>query len=351
MTENKQVTAPWKLLIVDDEIDIHEITELTLKRLKFENRSIEFLHAYTANEAKVVLMAHSDIAVILLDVVMENDTAGLDLVRTIREDFNNDSVRLVIRTGNPGLAPEEEVTLAYDINDYRGKTELTAQSLRTVIITALRSYKAFDTIKALNNEIDETQRELIFSLGEIAESRGQDTSKHVERVGMISGLLASKLGYSEDDAKQIQLAASMHDIGKMAINDDIINKPGKLTDEEFEHMKKHCIYGFDMLSNSERKLLMTAAQIAYEHHENYDGSGYPRGLKGDEIHQVSRIVAIVDVFDALATKRVYKDAWPLDEILDFIKSQKNIKFDPELVDVLFDNIDEITNLIEKIENE
>ena len=341
---------PWKILIVDDEKDIHDVTTLTLKRLKYEDRGLKFIHAYSALEAREKLIEHKDIAVALLDVVMEHDTAGLDLVRSIREEYHNDVVRIVLRTGNPGLAPEEEVTLKYDINDYRGKTELTAQNLRSAIITSLRSYKAINTIKILNYEIDITQKELIYSLGEIAESRGLDTSRHVERVGRISGFLAEKMGATKEDLQYMQLAASMHDIGKMAINDDILNKPGKLTKEEFEHMKKHCSYGYEMLKGSSRKLLKMAATIAYEHHENFDGSGYPRGLKGEETSLISQIVAIVDVFDALGTKRVYKDAWETKDILDFIKSQKGIKFDPKLIDIFLDHIEEVNLIVKEIES-
>jgi len=342
---------PWKLLVVDDDIDIHEVTELTLKRLEFDSKSIEFIHAYSASEAKIKLIEHTDIAVALLDVVMESDTAGLDLVKLIREEFKNDGIRLILRTGNPGLAPEESVTMLYDINDYRGKTELTAQSLKTVIITALRAYQSIDTIKNLNKEIDQTQRELIYTLGEIAESRGLGLGKHVERVGRVTEFIAAKMGFSSESLDSIRLAASMHDIGKMAINDNVLNKPGALTAEEFELMKKHCGYGYEMLKSSDRELLKMASVIAFEHHENYDGSGYPRGLKGDEIQLISSIVALVDVFDALATKRVYKEIWSNDEILKYIKSQIGIKFDPAVVSIFFEHMDQINELIAMIENE
>lgn len=342
---------PWKVLVVDDDIDIHEITELTLKRLVFDDRNLKFIRAYSASEAKIKLIDHHDIAIALLDVVMEEDTAGLDLVKCIREEFKNDSIRLILRTGNPGLAPEESVTLLYDINDYRAKTEITAQSLKTAIITALRAYKSIVTIQNLNSEIDMTQRELIYTLGEIAESRGVGLGKHVERVGRITALLAEKMNFPIDQLDHIRLGASMHDIGKMAVNDCILNKPGVLTFEEFEQMKKHCDYGYEILKNSDRELLKTAAIIAYEHHENYDSSGYPRGLQGEEIHLISRIVALVDVFDALATKRVYKDIWPQTEILSYIQSQSGLKFDPKVVDVFFENIDAINELIASIESE
>lgn len=334
----------WKILIVDDDRDIHDITEMALRRLVYDNRPLSFLNAYSASEAIEQLTNHTDIAIALIDVVMEKDTSGLDLVKIIREEMGNNNIRIIVRTGNPGLAPEESVTLNYDINDYRGKTELTAQSLRTAIVTALRSYMALVTITGLKQEIDDTQRELIYALGEIAESRCIDNGHHVKRVGFISCLLAKKLGFNPHDAEIMHLAASMHDIGKLAIDDKILNKPGKLTFEEFEQIKNHCLYGYELLKNSQRELLKEAAIIAYEHHENYDGSGYPRGLKGNEINLTSRIVALVDVFDALATKRVYKEKWPQEDIIKFIKEQRGIKFDPAIVEVFLENLDEINDI-------
>lgn len=335
----------WKILIVDDDRDVHDITEMALRRLVYDNRPLSFINAFSASEAIEQMKNHTDIAIALIDVVMEKDTSGLDLVKIIREVMGNHNIRIIVRTGNPGLAPEESVTLNYDINDYRVKTELTAQSLRTAIITALRSYTALVTITGLKQEIDDTQRELIYALGEIAESRCIDNGHHVKRVGHISAFLAKKLGFNLHDAEIMHLAASMHDVGKLAIDDKILNKPGKLTYEEFEQIKNHCVFGYELLKNSQRELLKEAAIIAYEHHENYDGSGYPRGLKGEEIHLTSRIVALVDVFDALATKRVYKEQWPQEDIIQYIKEQCGIKFDPAIVGIFLDNLEEINCII------
>jgi response regulator RpfG family c-di-GMP phosphodiesterase len=336
---------PWKILIVDDEVDVHDVTVLALKRLEFESRSLQFIHAYSAAEAKVRLIEHPDMAVALLDVVMERDDAGLELVKTIREIFLNENIRLILRTGNPGQAPEEDVTLTYDINDYRDKTELTAKNLRTVIITALRSYQSILTIKGLHKEINETQKELIYTLSEIAESRSLDTSSHVKRVGGISTILAKALKLSDTEVENMQLAASMHDLGKLAIDDSILNKPGKLSEQEFDIMKQHCVFGYEILKHSQRELLKMASIIAYEHHENFDGTGYPKGLKQNEIHIWSRIVALADVVDALAMKRVYKESWPADLIFDYVREQKGKKFDPVIVDAFFEHIELVKHVM------
>jgi len=343
--DSKQLAAindSWKILIVDDEEDVHTVTRMALRRLVFEGRNMEFLSAYSAAEAKELLHSHTNVAVILLDVVMEDDTAGLSLVSYIRRNLENTMVRIIIRTGDPGQAPEEHVIMDYDINDYREKTELTTQRLRTAVVTALRSFRDLSTIDALNLEIEDTQKELVYALGEIAESRSSETSNHVKRVGEIAKILASRYKLPDSEAEILRLAASMHDLGKLAIHDSILAKPGALTVDEFAIMKTHSEMGYEMLKASKRPLLQTAAIIAHQHHENYDGTGYPQGLKGKEIHLYSRIVALADVFDALGNQRVYKGPWTNDKIKDYIQEQAGKKFDPQIVTLFLRNFSAIS---------
>ena len=332
----------FKILIVDDEKDVHAVTRMALRRLIFEGCTMEFLSAFSAAEAKELLHIHSDVAVILLDVVMEDDTAGLSLVSYIRRDLSNTMVRIIIRTGDPGQAPEEHVIMDYDINDYQEKAELTTQRLRTAVVTALRSFRDLSTINTLNREIEDTQKELVFALGEIAESRSSETSNHVKRVGEIASILAVMCNLPESEAEILRLAASMHDLGKLAIHDCILAKPGVLTVDEFTIMKTHSEMGYEMLKASKRPLLQTAAIIARQHHENYDGTGYPLGLQGNEIHLYSRIVALADVFDALGNKRAYKTTWPNDKIKDYIQEQAGKKFDPDIVKLFLQNFSAIS---------
>lgn len=327
-------TDPWKILIVDDEEDVHTVTRMALRRLTFEGRSVSFISAYSAEEAKKLLLLHSNLAVILLDVVMEEEDAGLSLVHFIRKELDNSMVRIIIRTGHPGQAPEDNVTIDYDINDYREKTELTNLRLRTSVVTALRSFRDLSTIVSLNQELEATQKELIFTLGEIAESRSAETGNHVKRVGEISKLLALEYGIPEREAEMLRLAASMHDLGKLAIHDSILNKPGPLTPEEYSIMKTHSELGYNMLKASKRPLLKIAATIAREHHENYDKTGYPQGIDGSAMHIYSQIVALADVFDALGNKRVYKKSWSKDQIQEYLQEQKGKKFNPQLVNLL-----------------
>ncbi len=195
-------------------------------------------------------------------------------------------------------------------------------------------------IVELGHEIEQTQKDIILTLGAVGESRSKETGMHVKRVAEYSRLFALKLGLPGDEAELLKTASPMHDIGKVAISDAILNKPGKLTPEEYDDMKRHTLIGHEMLKNSDRTLLKTAATIALEHHEKWDGSGYPHGKKGEDIHIYGRITAIADVFDALGSDRVYKKAWEMERILELFKSERGRHFDPTLVDIFFENLDE-----------
>ncbi len=190
----------------------------------------------------------------------------------------------------------------------------------------------------LLNEIIETQKEMLETLGEIGESRSQETGNHVKRVALYSYLLAKLAGISEDKALLLKHASPMHDIGKVATPDSILLKPGKLTSDEFEIMKQHAVIGYNIFRNSQRDLLRTAAIIAYEHHEKWDGTGYPNGVKGESIHIFGRITSIADVFDALGSDRVYKQAWKMEQIVAYMTEQQGKHFDPILVQLFLDNL-------------
>ena len=195
-------------------------------------------------------------------------------------------------------------------------------------------------IYSLNEEIHSTQKEVVFTMGAIGERRSKETGNHVKRVAQYSKIFALKYGMSEEEAELLLEASPMHDIGKIAIPDSILNKPAKFTNDEFNHMKEHSQIGYEMLRYSSRPLLKLAATISYEHHEKWDGSGYPRGLKGKEIDINGRITAIADVFDALGSDRCYKEAWDDEKIFKLFKEEKGKHFEPELVDIFFDNLDE-----------
>ncbi|GIO13995.1 hypothetical protein J19TS2_35500 [Cohnella xylanilytica] len=493
LAESGSIENRWKVVIVDDEQEVHHLTRLVLSDFEFDGRRLEFVSAYSEPEAMKVLEDHPDAAVVLLDVVMDRDDSGLRIVRHIRERLKYVTTRIILRTGQPGQAPEKVVITNYDINDYKEKTELTAQKLFTTVMAALRSYRDIQVIENnklglekiihasadlfelkslnqfasgvltqltailnlnrnalhcnsfavskgqeeiyilaatgdysdsavpntrvqdvapprvlrcieeafrnkrgefaadhftcyfqsktgrenviyfegavkpsewnrylidiycsnvsiafenlyLNEEVETTQKDIIFTLGEIAETRSKETGNHVKRVAEYSKLLALKVGLPEEEAEMIRLASSMHDVGKVAVPDEILNKPGKLTPEEFDVIKQHTNHGYAMLNHSNRDLIKTAAIIAYQHHEKYDGQGYPNGLAGEEIHLYGRIAALADVFDALGSDRVYKKAWPLEDILDYFRRESGRHFDPKLVDLFFEHLDDILEI-------
>jgi len=199
-------------------------------------------------------------------------------------------------------------------------------------------------VENLSYEIEETQREVVFTMGAIGETRSKETGNHVKRVAEYAKLLATHYGMDDKEAETIRQASPMHDIGKVAIPDSILNKPGKLTADEFEIMKTHAELGYQMLKSSNRPILKAAALIAHQHHEKYDGTGYPRGLKGDDIHIYGRIIALADVFDALGSDRVYKKAWGDDEIFSLLNEQKGKQFDPKLIDIFFENLPDFVTI-------
>ena len=199
----------------------------------------------------------------------------------------------------------------------------------------------------LHNELEETQRELIYRMGEIGETRSLETGNHVKRVAEYSKLLGEKYGLSTEEVNILFMASPMHDIGKVGIPDSILNKPGKHTPQEWEVMKTHSEIGYDILKSSNRPILKAAAIISHTHHEKWDGSGYPRNLSGDDIHIFGRITAIADVFDALGSDRVYKKAWDLDRILNLFKEQRDIHFDPMLVDIFLKNLNDFLVIRDK----
>lgn len=488
ISDNILTVSPWKILIVDDEPDIHQVTEMSLKNFEFCGRGLEFLNAYSARQAKEILLKEKDIAVALVDVVMESEHAGLDLIKYIREELNDEFIRLILRTGQPGQAPERKVIQEYDINDYKEKTELTSQKLYSTIYTSLRSYRdlialdnnryglehvinasahlftthkldnfiqgvleqlvallylgddafyvgceclAFEhdqgnaTVIAatgrftdsigkqpaesldphvfqliseahnkkqsilrekefvgyfqphegredvvyvnshqplsqrdlrmielflhnvsiayenviLRNEVEGTQREVLYMLGESIETRSRETGQHVRRVAEYCRLIALGIGLSEREADVIEIASPLHDFGKIGIPDRILHSPGKLCVEDWEIMKSHASIGYELLNNSNREILKAAAIIAWQHHEHWNGNGYPEAIKGEEIHIFARIGAIADVFDALGSKRCYKDAWPIERIITYMIEQRGKQFDPALIDWVIANID------------
>jgi len=205
-------------------------------------------------------------------------------------------------------------------------------------------------IKSLNTEIEETQKEVVFTMGAIGESRSKETGNHVKRVAEYSKLFALYYGLSKKEAQMLKQASPMHDIGKVAIPDAVLNKPGRFDEEERQIMNTHSQLGYEMLKHSNRPLLKCAATVALQHHEKWDGTGYPKGLKAEEIHIYGRITALADVFDALGSDRCYKKAWDDEKIFKLFKEERGKHFEPKLVDIFFEHLEEFLKIRDKFKD-
>ncbi len=498
--EDDEVTTPanqggidqrlWRVLIVDDDVDVHAVTRLALRNVSFKGRELELFSAYSGQEGYQILRDTPDIALVLLDVVMETDDAGLILARRIREELGNHIVRVVLRTGQPGQAPEQRVIIEYDINDYKAKTELTTQKLFTTVISALRAYeslmmlersriglgkilagatnlyhvhslrefasgvlnqvsaildvgadgvlcvmqagdgvptvvaatgsyaaladnelmppghpllptiaKAFEEKRsqfehpanvlfihtmedrelaisvtppwplaqiqrdllevfcqriaaAFDNlymfgQLRKAQEATVVALADLAEFRDRDTGGHVRRVQQISSGIAARMRHNGVDdteltpqlIEMIGLASILHDVGKVSTPDQVLLKPSAHTLEERTVMRTHAEIGRAILERASVMVdgvsyLTYGAQIAGSHHEHFDGAGYPNGLAGRAIPLAARIVAVVDVFDALLHRRPYKEPWPYTAVVNYIKERSGSQFDPDVVTAL-----------------
>jgi HD-GYP domain-containing protein (c-di-GMP phosphodiesterase class II) len=236
------------------------------------------------------------------------------------------------------------------INKMPEPQSFSKQDLEHLLLAATYTGKALDAAM-LQEEIEATQREIIFTLAETGELRSKETGFHVKRVAEFCNLFADKYGLNGDETQLLKLSSPMHDIGKIAIPDSILLKPGKLDRDEWTIMQSHTTLGYEMLKHSERRLLKAAAIIANEHHEKWNGKGYPSGTEGAGIHIFGRITAMADVFDALANSRVYKPAWELERIVELFKEENGQQFDPDLVKVFLENLDAFVEIKETYRDE
>ena len=492
--DSENGVQPWHVLVIDDEQSVHDVSKLSFGRLEVFDQPVKIHSAFSAKEARELLSSDIDFCMAFVDVVMETDDAGLKLVDWIRNDLDNHEIRLILRTGQAGAAPEGEVIRNYDINDYRNKSELTSQTLNTCVYNGIRGYRDLHTIaKSLTSfrklietstnllkedrldtlastafiglldlfdvdnsslyltrrqedifsetseklisctgkfstaseqgfeslppevsskinhayqdkitiltdkefvgyfttgrksasvlyvefsghasdlsahmvelfatqavltfenlsrkeELETSQTELMYMVGDAIEARSMETGSHVKRVALYCEFLATKLDLPIDFIAALKIAAPLHDIGKITTPDRILHKPAKLDPDEWEIMKTHAAAGAQILNRSQLPIARLGARLAHWHHENWDGSGYPDGLKGEGIPIEARIMAIADVFDALGSKRCYKEKWPKAEISEFIASERGKKFDPQLVDICIEYFDVLYGIRER----
>ncbi|WP_213607873.1 two-component system response regulator [Pseudoalteromonas sp.] len=276
--------------------------------------------------------------------LLEKEYPKLILLDIMMPDMNGFEVCKIVKS-TPALShiPIIFVTALDDENDEFNGFELGAVDYITKPISPAIVRARVKTHLSLvqAEQLKQAHVDLVERLGRAAEYKDTDTGEHIARMSQYSKVLALALGMNEQHAELLRQAAPMHDVGKIGIPDSILLKPGKLTPNEFAHMKEHAAIGAKILANSPSPLLQLAHVLAIEHHEKWDGTGYPNGLKGEEISIEGRIVAIADVFDALTSKRPYKEPWSIEQTLEHMQQQAGKHFDPQLVELFISKIDAI----------
>jgi len=321
------------LLIVDDTptnlIVVERILASEGYDMTFANDGVEALQA----------VQKESFDLILLDVMMPRMN-GFEVCRRLKEKSETKDIPVIFLSA---VTESEGISEGFDVGgvDYIIKP-FKSQELKARIKTHLE-------LKFLRErDVEQTQRDIVYTLGFVGELRSKDTGNHVQRVAEYAGLLAQLYGMNEEETEVVKLAAAMHDIGKVAVPDRILNKPDRLSADERTVMNKHTQWGRHIFSRSKKPILQAAAIISFEHHEKWDGSGYPRGLKGKAIHIYGRIAALADVFDALGTKRPYKEAWALEDIYATIRMESGKHFDPDLVDIFVDHYGDFLSIRERL---
>lgn len=349
-----------RILIVDDDDQIR----LILKRM-LERRGYECVLATNAGEARRCLETdEAGFTLMLCDVNMPGES-GLELIQHVLAEHPGTAALMVTGLDDPQLA---DVALEYGAYGYMTKP-FKASELLINVANALRrralelenrahrdrlEHTVLERTAALRDAVarlEESERDLrlyqeetVSRLSSAAELRDAETGRHIERMSRTCFLLAGRLGLDPELAELIRAASPMHDIGKIAIPDSILLKPGPLTADERKVMERHTEIGYQILAGSEARLLQLAATLAWTHHEYWDGSGYPRGLQGDEIPLEGRIAAVADVFDALLTDRPYRSACSIDEAVAMMRAKRGRQFDPEILDVFLDALPQVIDL-------
>ena len=251
------------------------------------------------------------------------------------------------------VVPDEPLVTLFGVLVY-GVVPRVIEFLAITIVCVSVTNKLQNLIRDLiekNNELYEDQQTLLGSLAELIEAQSHETGRHVKRVSAYTEILCTALGMSEEETWKVSVASMMHDVGKIAVPKEILYKPSKLTDEEFEEVKKHVDYGYNLLCHSPGEIIRIAATIAQQHHERYDGLGYQQNLEGEKIDLFARCVAIADVFDALVSKRCYKEEWTPEEARKEILAQSGKQFDPKLTALFDEHFDEFAEVMYKYPDE
>jgi len=339
-----------RILVVDDEAQIRSLVRRLLERAGYECRTAE-----DPADAERVL-AEETFELLLADLQMPGGS-GLDLMARVRTAYPDTAAIMITGVDDPQLAeaalslgaygyvvkPFSPTELAIQVMNAlrRRKLEIAQRHERERLeqMVAARTSELRRAVEDLKRSEEETARRLAAAV----EARDHETAAHIERVGEFSKLVAQRLGLPEDDCELIGRASKLHDVGKIGVADGILLKPGPLTDGERRVMEKHATIGHDMLAGSKLELLELAATIAWTHHERVDGTGYPRMLRGGEIPLAGRIVAVVDVYDALTGDRPYRGAVPHDQAITLLQAGRGTQFDPAVLDAFVEALGSRSN--------
>jgi len=350
---SQDIHNEYSILIVDD---IAENIQIAFNILKNQNYALSYA---LSGEDALSLVESNQFDMILLDIMMPH-MDGYQVCQKIKCIDSYKDVPVIFLTAKSDI---DSINKAFEFGgvDYLIKP-FFAQELLARVKTHLELYRSKQILKEYNlslkqevnnekakylQELKDGQKEITFLLAETVESFSLETGRHIKRVAEMSKLLAKyHPDISKEEEELIYHASSIHDIGKVSISQDILMKPGALSEEEYEVVKSHTVVAHQILKKSSKKMLQVADIIAYEHHERWDGSGYPRGLKEKEIHLYGRIVALIDVFDAITHKRCYKDAWDTSEAVKYITQLRGIHFDPQIVDIFLEHIDEFIEIMD-----
>jgi len=349
-----------KILAVDD-------VEMNLQMMKLmlgEMGDFSYLEARDGRQALEILQNSADVDIVLLDLEMPVMN-GYEVLREMKLSDCYRDIPVIVITSDKS---EVNRTLAMGANDFMAKP-YDPEELRLRVQNHVRSKKLNELARDMNNILErevvrktselrtalnfsrKAEFEISLRLGRAAEFRDLETGMHIRRISELSHALAKLAGLSVQDCEILRHASPLHDVGKIGIPDSILLKPGELDKTEFEIMKTHTIIGGNILSDSDEFSSIKAGQIvALQHHERWDGSGYPYGLSGNNIHIYGRIVMIADVFDALTSERPYKKAFTVEKSLEIMIDRRASYFDPELLDIFIGNLDVFVRIIEEFQD-
>lgn len=327
--------APWKVAVIDDDESVRAITRLALGQLKIDGRPLDLLEASSAEEGIALFATHPDIALGLIDMVMEEPSAGLRVISAVREQQGNRRTRLVVRTGQPGHLPEDRVIRDYDINDYREKTELSAQKLRTVAHAAIRSFRDIVVV-------EDAFHGMVELLTRVVDEKIAEYFPHAMATAAVAATLGSFAGLPATRVEALRHASLLRDLGLLRLPMGVRNallQYESLDGDARKAVVEHPLVGaglLERLATSEGRL---AARLAQEHHERWDGTGYPHGLRGDAIAVEARVMAIANLVDAQLSSTPERAGSSVSALRDDLSAQSGRALDPQLVALALVHLD------------